>query len=179
MCILLTRWSHRKFYAIYQAYVAVSVWQELRLLCCLCGGWMSLQPTHRSLVSYCTWPESFLWATYVPAFCVWLICWHMPGTVFLFIHDNTLLCIRNIPGNAGIYVSLYSTLRMEEHMKHKYLILAVYTMPYRLPNPSNTITQQWLPKLFLVCRTKYPADIQCSAGHFVPCRTFCYLMSSK
>ncbi len=25
---------------------------------------------------------------------------------------------------------------------------------------------QWSPKLFLVCRTKCPADIQCSAGHF-------------
>ena len=28
------------------------------------------------------------------------------------------------------------------------------------------VSLQWSPKLFLVCRTKCPADIQSSAGHF-------------
>ena len=54
---------------------------------------------------------------------MWLICWPMPGRVFLLIHLSTLLCIRNIPGT---YASKYSTQRKKKHMEHKYPVLAVY-----------------------------------------------------
>ncbi len=43
---------------------------------------------------------------YMSHICYCFLCMaHMPGTVFLLIHVNTLLCTRNIP---GIYASTYS-----------------------------------------------------------------------
>ncbi len=37
---------------------------------------------------------------------------------------------------------------------------------WRLCGIGSRATGQWSPNLFLVCQTKCPADIQCSAGHF-------------
>ena len=86
--------------------------------------------------------------------------------------------IMPINGQLVTWVDIERTVRlarscvMSVHCNVHFLCVCPVWLLRAILCTTGTLDNQWSWKLFLTCRTKCPAGLQCSDGHLSPCQTF-------